>query len=124
MGRRSRTRSGTSPRTEAGPERPARGRVAGQPAPPRRVLAAYLVAALLVGVVVLLGIVLLGGSGGPVVVLGAAAVLSWLVSTWARRRLASYELSGEDRLLLLTATGILALSVLLAAVSAVLVSVK
>jgi hypothetical protein len=88
------------------------------------VLAAYLGATLLVGVLVLVGILLLGGTAGPLVVLGFAVVAGALVFGWARRRLAAYEPTDEDRLLWLTATGILALAVILAAVSAVLVALS
>jgi hypothetical protein len=104
MGRRSRTRLGSSP------------------AAPRRVLAGYLGAALVVGVAVLVGIVALGGNGGPLVVLAFALGCAGLAFAWARRRLAAFELAGEERLLWMTATGVLLLSVALAAVSALLVA--
>ena len=123
MGRRSRTRSraaaGGGRRAPAGGASPA-GRL---PAP-RRVLAAYLVAALVLGAAVLAGIVGLGGAAGPLLVLVFALAAGGLVFSWARRRLKGHALTDEDRLLQNTATGVLALAVLLAAVSAVLVALR
>jgi hypothetical protein len=88
------------------------------------VLAGYLGAALVVGVAVLVGIVTLGGTGGPLLVLAFALACAGLAFAWARHRLAAFELATEDRLLWMTATGVLLLSVALAAVSALLVAVS
>ena len=126
MGRRSRTRSrddvgaGAAPAPRA--SRPRREGALQRVGAPRRVLARYLGGAVAIAVAVLLGIVLLGGTGGPLVVLVCGVAAGALLFAWSRRRLAAFALSDEDRLLWLTATGLLVLAVLLAAVSAVLVA--
>ena len=129
MGRRSRTRSRATVGAPAvppppRPPRPRRERALERVGAPRRVVARYLGGAVAIAIAVLAGIVLLGGSGGPLVVLVAVAAAAALLFGWARRRLAAFTLSGEDRLLWLTATGLLVLAVLLAAVSAVLVAAR
>lgn len=122
MGRRSRSRSGSSPVTPPGRRPVRRDRALDRLAPPRRVLAAYLGAALVVGVAVLVGIITLGGSAGQLVVLAVALASAGLAFAWARRRLGAFELADEERLLWMTATGVLLLSVGLSAVSALLVA--
>jgi hypothetical protein len=125
MGRRSRTRTRVTPAAPATPpRRPRREDALQRVGAPRRVLAGYLGGALVVGIAVLVGIVLLGGTGGPLVVLVGAAAAAALLYRWGRRRLAVFALSDEDRMLWLTATGLLVLAVLLAAVSAVLVTLS
>lgn len=131
MGRRSRNRSAAA----SGPAEPAGGtsrapRAAGREgafdrlSPVRRILARYLIAAVAISVATVLGIALLGGTLGPFIVLAYALVGAGLTFRWAQGGLAGQPMGDEDRMMQTMAGGMLALSVLLAAVAAVVLSLS
>jgi len=128
MGRRSRSRNpDPAARRAARPARPAptRQRALEGLTPVRRTLAIYLGLAMLLSVLTVAGIAILGGTVGPFVVLAYAMVGGGLAYRWAQLRLADkrQELSDEDRVMQTMAGGLLAISVALAALSAVVLSV-
>lgn len=123
MGRRSRNRAAAdgapAPAPEPKPRRAARGSSMERLNPARRVIAAYLGGAAVVGVLTLLGIATLGGTFGPIIVFLVVLALSAALIRFAAARLAGHELTDEDRLMRLLATGVLIVAVVLALVSAV-----
>lgn len=137
MGRRSRTRA-AAPTPVAGRSRPkaektgrARGhtppegreRAFDRLSPVRRTLARYLIFAILISVTTVLGIALLGGTAGPLIVFAYVLLSAGVTYRWAQRGLAGREMADDDRMLQTMAGGMLFLSVALATVSAVVLTV-
>ncbi|MBJ7330848.1 MAG: hypothetical protein JHC95_13185 [Solirubrobacteraceae bacterium] len=123
MGRRSRTRAAAEPAPKPPkkqPTVPRREGAADRLNPARRTIAAYLGLSALIGVLALLGIATLGGELGPAVHFLLVLSASTAAFRWATARTEGLELTEEDKLMRLLATGILAISVLLALISAVL----
>lgn len=112
--RRARTTATTAPR--AAPQATV------SPRELRRTLGAYLAGAVLIAILVLLGILMLQGTLGPWVVLVADALATVLLFRWAQARLADLPLSDEDRIMQTLAGGMLAIVLLFAAVSAVVIT--
>lgn len=125
MGRRSRSRT-TTPRPKAAPAPAApagRGRAADRLSPARKTIAGYLGIAMVVSVITILGIATLGGTIGPLLVFAFAALASGLAFRWAQGRLANLEMTDEDRLMQTMAGGLLLISVVLAAVAAIVLTI-
>lgn len=116
MGRRSRQRFSTAESTAA-PTRKAPAPSGLTPA--RKAIAGYLVAAGVLGVVTLLGIAVLGGTFGPIIVFLVVLLFAVVIQRRVAARIADVELSADDRLMRLLATGVLLIAVVLALVSAV-----
>jgi hypothetical protein len=124
VGRRARTRAqaGTSGPSPKGAARrtptpaPRRTRLD----PVRRTIAAYIAAAFVVAVLTLAGIVVLGGTLGPFITLAVIVVAAGLVHRAATARLSGQALTDEDRVMQTMASGMLVLSVVLAAAGAVI----
>lgn len=89
----------------------------------RRILTVYLASAMGTAVVTVLGIAILGGTLGPFIVVAYVMVGAGLSFRWAHRRLAGHDMDDEDRMMQTMAGGMLLISLGLATVSAVLVSV-
>lgn len=126
MGRRSRSRTPRPERTAPAPARAARARRtrAGDGlSPARSTLAVYLGLAMLIAILTVLGIAMLGGTGGPLIVFAYVVVGAGLTYRWAAGRLAGATMTDEDRMMQTMAGGLLAISVLLATVSAVVLAV-
>jgi hypothetical protein len=136
MGRRSRTRAAaptaSSPRgsttkgsTTAKPKaaRPPREKAFDRLPEVRRTLTVYLACAMATAVATVLGIAALGGTLGPFIVVAYVMLGAGLSFRWAQTRLAGHTLSNEDRMMQTLAGGMLLISLLLALVSAVLLSV-
>ncbi|MCW2958737.1 MAG: hypothetical protein JWP18_1540 [Solirubrobacterales bacterium] len=134
MGRRSRTRasSAPAPTPNRAHRRASKGTAAPHPPrekafdrlpPVRRTLTTYLGCAMAIAVATVLGIAGLGGTLGPFIVLAYVVLGAGLSFRWAQRRLAGETLGNEDRMMQTMAGGMLLISVALAAVSAVLLSV-
>lgn len=117
MGRRSRNRTANDPSSP--PAKAPRPRAIDGLGPARKTLAAYIVAAGILGVLTLVGIGTLGGLFGPILVFLVVLVLALSLQRNVARRIEGLELSEEDRLMRLLATGVLATAVVLAFVSAV-----
>lgn len=115
MGRRSRAR--TPRRPPRAPER--RARATDGLSPARSTLAIYLGIAMVVSIATVLGIALLGGTGGPLIVFAYVLLSAGLTQRWAMRRLAGASMTDEDRMMQTMAGGLLAISVALAVISAV-----
>lgn len=123
MGRRSRSRTPQRPpRAPRAPER--RARAGDGLSPARSTLAIYLGIAMVVSVVTVLGIALLGGTGGPLIVFAYVLLAAGLTQRWAVRRLAGATMTDEDRMMQTMAGGLLAISVALAAISAVVLALS
>lgn len=124
MGRRSRNRTPTGqpgPKPSARTPRPRapRPRASDGLDPARKTLAAYIVAAGILGVLTIVGIGTVGGLFGPILVFLVILTLAYSLQRNVARRIAEMELSEEDRLMRLLATGVLATAVVLAFISAV-----
>lgn len=122
MGRRSRNRAASgADGPDGAPARPParRTRAADTLNPARRIIAAYLGAAAVIGVLTLAGIATVGGTFGPPLVFVAILALSAGALRFFAGRLAGAELTDEDRLMRLLATGVLITAVILALISAV-----
>lgn len=120
MGRRSRNRSAADPPAPpAKAAKPPRPRATDGLGPARKTIAAYIVAAGILGVLTLVGIGTLGGVFGPILVFLVVLALAFSLQRNVAQRLEGLELSEEDRLMRLLATGVLATAVVLAFVSAV-----
>jgi hypothetical protein len=89
---------------------------------PRRTLALHLGGALVTAVLVLAGTVVLIGSLGPWIVLAAAAALAYLLHSWSSGRLEGMELTDEDRILKVMASGLLVMSVAFALIAAIILT--
>ncbi|MCW3039142.1 MAG: hypothetical protein JWM31_1047 [Solirubrobacterales bacterium] len=128
MGRRSRSRTAATPAAARTPGKPASGtparreRAFDRLSPVRRILARYLAAALVIGVATIAGIAGLGGRLGPLIVLAYVLVAAGVCFRWAQSRLAGQAMSDEDRMMQTMAGGMLVLSVLLAGVAALVLS--
>jgi hypothetical protein len=90
--------------------------------PVRRVLARYLACALAIAIATVLGIAGLGGTAGPLIVLGYVLLGAGLTFRWAQRRLAGQTMTDDDRMMQTMAGGLLLISVTLAAVSALVLT--
>ncbi len=136
MGRRSRTRANAAParapnraqrRAAKGvataPARPPREKAFDRLSPVRRTLTGYLACAMVIAIATVFGIAALGGSLGPFIVVAYVMLGAGLSFRWAQGRLAGHALSNEDRMMQTLAGGMLLISLLLAVVSAVLLSV-
>jgi hypothetical protein len=119
MGRRSR---GRTPPAERAPQ--PRARASDRLSPARSTLAIYLGLAMFISVATVLGIAILGGTGGPSIVLAYALLGAGLSYRWARGRLGGLAMTDEDRMMQTMAGGLLAISVALAAISAIVVAVS
>ena len=119
MGRRSRGRTPLPQRAT-----PPRARASERLSPARSTLAIYLGLAMLISVATVLGIAILGGTGGPSIVFAYALLGAGLSYRWARGRLAGVAMTDEDRMMQTMAGGLLAISVVLAAVSAIVLAVS
>jgi hypothetical protein len=122
MGRRTRTRAKDASAPDVHqPATPRSTRALASDAlnPARRIIAAYLGGAALVGVLTLAGIAALGGVGGPFVTFAVVVMLSVALIRFAAARLEGLELTEEDRLMRLLATGVLLVACVLALVSAI-----
>ena len=116
MGRRSRNR----PSTDATrPAKPPRARSTDNLSPARKVIAGYLAAAGVIGVLTLLGIATLAGTFGPIIVFVVVLFAAVGVQRRVASRISGTDLTDEDRLMRLLATGVLLTAVVLAFVSAV-----
>jgi len=120
MGRRSRARTPSPPPRTAARRARARDRLS----PARSTLAVYLGLAMLVSVATVLGIAILGGTGGPLIVFAYALLGAGLSYRWARERLADKSMTDEDRMMQTMAGGLLVISVALAAISAIVLTLS
>lgn len=116
MGRRSRNRPSTG---AARPAKPQRARATDNLSPARKVIAGYLAAAGVIGVLTLLGIATLAGTFGPIIVFVVVLFAAVGVQRRVAARISAVDLTDEDRLMRLLATGVLLTAVVLAFVSAV-----
>ena len=116
MGRRSRNRPSTD---TARPAKPQRARSTDNLSPARKVIAGYLAAAGVIGVLTLLGIATLAGTFGPIIVVVVVLFAAVGVQRRVASRISGTDLTDEDRLMRLLATGVLLTAVVLAFVSAV-----
>ncbi len=76
-----------------------------------------------VAIATVLGIAGLGGTLGPFIVVAYVMLGAGLSFRWAQRRLAGQTLTDEDRMMQTLGGGMLLISLLLALVSAILLSV-
>lgn len=114
MGRRARNRADAEPRAKE-----PRPKAADALTPARKVIAAYLGAAGLIGVLTLLGIATLAGTFGPILVFLVVLGVSVAVQRAVASRIEGVELSDDDRVMRMLATGVLITAVVLALISAV-----
>lgn len=121
MGRRARNRTPAAER----PARPAREpRVDNSGLDPaRKTIAAFIVAAGILGVLTIVGIGTIGGLFGPILVFLVVLTLAFTLQRNVAARLDGMELTDEDRLMRMLATGVLATAVVLAFVNAVVSTV-
>lgn len=114
MGRRARNRADAEPRAKA-----PRPKSTDALTPARKVIAAYLGVAGIIGVLTLLGIATIAGTFGPIlvflVVLGVAVTVQRAVAA----RIEGIDLSDDDRIMRMLATGVLITAVVLSLISAV-----
>lgn len=118
MGRRARNRAGAESAPARRPKPQRQGASSGID-PARRIIGAYVGAAALLGLLTLVGIGSLGGLFGPIIVFLAVLVLSLLLVRTVAGRLEGLELTEQDRLMRMLATGVLATAVVLALISAI-----
>jgi hypothetical protein len=125
MGRRSRTRSASAPTRPRStpPAPPRREKAFDRLSPVRRILTTYLGCAMAIAVATVLGIAILGGTLGPFIVVAYVMVGAGLSFRWAHGRLAGHDMEDEDRMMQTMAGGMLLISLGLATVSAVLLTV-
>lgn len=114
MGRRARNRTDAEPRAKE-----PRPKATDALTPARKVIAAYLGAAGLIGVLTLLGIATLAGTFGPILVFLVVLGVSVAVQRAVAVRIEGVELSDDDRIMRMLATGVLITAVVLALISAV-----
>lgn len=131
MGRRARARSTASRATAAGRQRPASAPETGgrrregaldRLSPVRKVLARFIGLALAVAIATVAGIAGLGGTLGPLIVFAYTVVAAGLIFRWAQSRLAGHAMADEDRMMQTLAGGLLVMSVVLATVSAIVLT--
>ncbi|MGK2938762.1 MAG: hypothetical protein ACSLFR_13305 [Solirubrobacteraceae bacterium] len=114
MGRRARNRTDSEPRARA-----PRPKATDALTPARKVIAAYLGAAGIIGVLTLLAIATIAGTFGPILVFLVVLVVTVAVQRAVAARIAGVELSDDDRVMRMLATGVLITAVVLALISAV-----
>ncbi|MCW2998826.1 MAG: hypothetical protein JWN65_2375, partial [Solirubrobacterales bacterium] len=78
--------------------------------------------ALAIAIATVLGIAGLGGTAGPLIVLGYVLLGAGLTFRWAQRQLAGQTMTDDDRMMQTMAGGLLLISVTLAAVSALVLT--
>lgn len=118
MGRRARNRA----EAEGAPARRPKPRRQGASTgiePARRIIGAYVGAAALLGLLTLVGIASLGGLFGPILVFLAVLGLALALQRTVARRIEGLELTEQDRLMRMLATGVLVTAVVLALISAI-----
>lgn len=91
--------------------------------PARRILTIYLACATVLALLTVVGIAALGGTLGPFVVVAYVALGAGLTFRWAHRKLDGQAMEDEDRMMQTMAGGMLLISLGLAVVSAVLLTV-
>lgn len=116
MGRRARNRTDAEPRAKAKAPRP---KATDALTPARKVIAAYLGAAGFIGVLTLLGIATIAGTFGPILVFLVVLGVSVAVQRAVAARIEGIELSDDDRIMRMLATGVLITAGVLALISAV-----
>lgn len=87
--------------------------------PARKTIAAFIVAAGILGVLTIVGIGTVGGLFGPILVFLVVLALAVTLHRNVAARLDGMQLSDEDRLMRLLATGVLATAAVLALINAV-----
>lgn len=118
MGRRARNRAGAEGAPARRPK-PARQATSTGIDPARKIIGAYVGAAALLGLLTLVGIASLGGLFGPILVFLAVLGLALALQRTIARRIEGLELTEQDRLMRMLATGVLATAVVLALISAI-----
>lgn len=91
--------------------------------PARKTIAAFIVAAGILGVLTIVGIGTIGGLFGPILVFLVVLTLAFSLQRNVAARLEGMDLTDEDRLMRMLATGVLATAVVLALVNAVVSTV-